>query len=210
MLILLPEFHFSNMKKLLPNLVSVFLGFTFWGAGMVKLYAGHQFIGWIGPPWLVEQLQEYDLGLFAEFIAVCQIIIGFMLLSTRYKLLGGIMLVPMILNILMVTVSMKWQGTPYVLTVLLLMNLYLLWQYRDYFSPLINETFPKSTLRTEDKRTWMGHVVWLVGLSLNLLSIAVSFEQLKIAFGLAGAGLILGILAFRIDRHYLSKSSFSN
>lgn len=198
------------MKNFFTQSLSAFLGFTFWGAGMVKLYEGHHFIGWIGPPWLVEQLEKYDLGLYAEFIAIAQITIGFMLMTTRFKLLGGIMLVPMILNILMVTISQNWQGTPYVLAVLLGMNGFLLWQFRDYFSPLVNEAFPKTPRRTEVKRTWTGHGVWLVGLSLNLLSISVSYEQLILAFVLAGTGLVLGILAFRVDRYYLSQATFSN
>ncbi|RIW14117.1 hypothetical protein D0X99_15050 [Algoriphagus lacus] len=198
------------MKNFFIQSISAFLGFTFWGAGMVKLYEGHHFIGWIGPQWLVEKLAEYDLGLYAEFIAIAQITIGFMLMTSRFKLLGGIMLVPMILNILMVTISQNWQGTPYVLAVLLAMNGFLLWQFRDYFSPLVNESFPKTSNRTKVKRTWTGHGVWLVGLSLNLLSISVSYEQLTLAFVLAGIGVVLGILSFRVDRYYLSQATFSN
>ena len=191
------------MKNKLITLISGFLGFTFWGAGMVKLYAGHRFIGWIGPPWLVEKLAEYDLGLYAEFVAIAQITIGFMLLTNRFKLLGSIMLVPMILNILMVTISQNWQGTPYVLAVLFCMNGFLLWQFRDYFLPLVNETFPKIPERTESKRTWIGHLVWVGGLSLNFLSIPVSYSQIQLAFLMAGIGVLLGNLAFLVDRHYL-------
>lgn len=187
------------MKNLIPNLISIFLGFTFWGAGMVKLYAGHQFIGWIGPPWLVERLQEYELGLYAEFIAVCQITIGFMMLSTRYKLLGGIMLVPMILNILMVTVSMHWRGTPYVLTVLLLMDLFLLWQYRDFFWPLVNEGENGKRLKTRRDKSHQGHLIWLAGWALQLISVPVSFQYLPLAFSLAALGVILAVLSFRVD-----------
>lgn len=193
------------MKKLIPVLISVFLGFTFWGAGMVKLYAGHQFIGWIGPPWLVERLQEFELGLYAEFIAVCQITIGFMLLTTRFKLLGGIMLVPMILNILMVTISMHWQGTPYVLAVLLLMDLYLLWQYRDFFWPLVNEGKNGGELLTRKQRSQNGHICWLAGWALQLVSVPVSFQNLTLAFSLAALGVILGVLSFRVDSVFLRK-----
>lgn len=194
------------MKNFFTTGISVFLGFTFWGAGMVKLYAGHQFIGWIGPPWLVERLAEYQLGLFAEFIAICQIIIGYMLLTTRFKLLGGIMMVPMIVNILMVTISQHWQGTPYVLAVLLGMNGYLLWQYRDFFRPLIEETFPKSPPRTISNRSLHGHLVWCAGLGLHLLSIPASFEHLNLAFGLVGLGLMLSLLAFRVDHFLVGKN----
>ena len=187
------------MKKLFPNLISVFLGFTFWTAGMVKLYAGHRFIGWIGPPWLVERLQEYDLGLFAEFIAVCQITIGFMLLTTRYKLLGGIMMMPMILNILMVTISQHWSGTPYVLAALLALNLYILWQYRDFFWPLVDEEENRGSLKRRRTRSVRGHLTWLAGLGLQLLSIPASGMNLSLAFSLAGAGVAIGALSFRVD-----------
>lgn len=177
---------------------------------MVKLYAGHRFIGWIGPPWLVEQLEQYGLGLYAGFIAVSQIIIGFMLLTTRFKLLGGIMLVPMLLNILMVTISQNWTGTPYVIAVLLGMNSFLLWEFRDFFKPLVNETMPKNPWRTSTKRTVIGHLVWLAGLGLNLLSIPMSFTQLPLAFTLSGIGVILGVLAFRVDSYSLGKKNNEN
>lgn len=193
------------MKKILPQLTSIFLGFTFWSAGMVKLYAGHQFIGWIGPPWLVERLEEYDLGLYAEFIAVCQIIIGFMLLTTRFKLLGSIMMIPMILNILMVTVSQKWAGTPYVLSVLFLMNLFLIWQYRDFFRPLIEEGKNAKFIKVRTKKSWQGHLTWLAGLALKLLSVPVSFQNLPLAFVIAGIGLIVGIISLKVDANSIGK-----
>jgi hypothetical protein len=195
------------MKKLLPNLVSIFLGFTFWTAGMVKLYAGHQFIGWIGPPWLVERLAEYDLGLYASFIAICQITIGFALLTTRYKLLGGIMMVPMILNILMVTISQHWRGTPYVLAVLLAMDVYLLWQYRDFFLPLVEEGENGGRLAQRKKRSWQGHLIWLAGLALQLISVPVSFVGVPMAFAIAGSGLIIAVLSFRVDLISLGKTA---
>ncbi|MBN7811533.1 hypothetical protein J0A68_11270 [Algoriphagus sp. H41] len=188
------------MKKLLPNLTSIFLGFTFWTAGMVKLYAGHQFIGWIGPPWLVERLVEFDLGLYASFIALCQITIGFMLFTTRYKLLGGIMMIPMILNILMVTISQHWRGTPYVLAVLLAMDIFLLWQYRDFFRPLLDEGENGGRLSTRRGKSAQGHATWLAGWALQLVSIPVSFQILPLAFCLAAVGLVIAVLSFRIDR----------
>jgi hypothetical protein len=187
------------MKKFLTQGTAAFLGFTFWGSGMVKLYAGHNFIQWIGPPWLVERLVEYDLGLYAQFIAICQIIIGFMLMTTRFKLLGSIMMVPMIVNILMVTISQNWTGTPYVLAVLLLMNFFILFQYRDYFLPLLNEYPQRYPRRKKTRRTWLGHLVWFCGLTLCLASIGVSYTLLPLAFGMAGLGVIAGILSFKTD-----------
>src|SRR5690554_2847017 len=114
----------STKLRIFYNAIAVFLGFTFWGAGMVKLFAGHEFIGWIGPPELINALAKHDLELYGYFIAYAQVIIGFMLITTRFTLLGAIMMVPMIMNILMVTISQNWVGTPYVLSVLLLMNFF--------------------------------------------------------------------------------------
>lgn len=193
------------MKKIFPHLISFFLGFTFWGAGMVKLYAGHQFIGWIGPPWLVERLAEYELGLYAEFIAVCQITIGFMLMTTRYKLVGSIMMIPMILNILMVTISQHWAGTPYVLSVLFLMDLYLVWQYRDFLWPLIDEGRNAELIKTRKEKSSQGHLTWLAGWSLQLISIPISFQNLTSAFVTAGIGVLLAILSFKVDTNSLAK-----
>ena len=194
------------MKNYLHNFLSGFLGFTFWSAGMVKLFSGHLFIGWIGPPQLVEQLSEYNLGLYAQFIAVSQIVIGFMLLTTRFKLLGGIMLIPMIANILAVTISQNWTGTPYVLTVLLGLNFLLLWPYRSFFLPLLNEMNPQPIPIQSSAKSLRGHLIWLVGLVMQFSAIAASFQSLIWGFLISGVGVILGILAFRADRYYLRKA----
>ncbi|WP_111671754.1 hypothetical protein [Algoriphagus litoralis] len=193
------------MKKVFPLLISCFLGFTFWSAGMVKLFAGHQFIGWIGPPKLVEQLQEFDLGLFAEFIGVCQITIGFMLLTTRYKLIGGIMMIPMILTILMVTISQKWAGTPYVLGVLFLMDLFILYQYRDFLRPLIEEGKHAKQIKFRSEKTWQGHLTWIAAWALQMVSIPISFENLTLAFLSSAFGVFLGIYSFKVDNFFIPK-----
>lgn len=185
--------------------IAVFLGFTFWGAGMVKLFSEHQFIGWIGPPWLVEELAKYDLAFYATFIAYSQIFIGFTLLTTRYKLLGSIMMIPMIVNILMVTISLKWQGTPFVLAFLLFLDLILLWHYRDFFRPLLEEGFRPSEFKTRNPRSISGHLVWLAGLGLQILAVPVSFWNWYVACALVIAGIILAFLSFKVDRIEVEK-----
>ncbi len=180
--------------------IAVFLGFTFWGAGMVKLFNEHQFIGWIGPPWLIEEMAKYNLALYASFIAYSQIFIGFSLLTTRYKLIGSIMMIPMILNILIVTISLDWQGTPYVLGFLLFLDLILLSQYRDFFRPLIEESFQTSEVKTRKPQRLNGHLVWLAGLGLQILAVSVSFWNWYFACAVVLAGLILAVLSFKADR----------
>ncbi len=100
-----------------------FLGLVFFSAGMGKLI---EFPGLIGPVWLEEALAEHGLALYARFIAYSQIVVGVLLLSVRFATLGAIMLAPILLNIFMVTVSLGWRGTPYVVLVLLLLNAFLL------------------------------------------------------------------------------------
>lgn len=191
------------MKKLTPFVIqgiSIFLGFTFWGAGMAKLFYEHQFFGWIGPVWLIEELTPYGLGLYGEFIAYSQIFIGYLLVTTRYKLLGSIMMIPLIGNILMVTISLNWRGTPIVLGFLMLLNLFLLWQYRDYFRPLIDENSLRYPIKKRAERTRNGHLVWLVGLALQLVAIQVSYLNWAIACGVVLVGLVLSALSFKADK----------
>lgn len=101
----------------------IFLGLMFLTGGLSKLT---EFMGVMGPVWLEERLAEHGLGLFARFIGWSEALIGLLLLSGRFSTLGAIMLVPLLVNILMVTVSMNWQGTPYVIAGFLAMNAYLL------------------------------------------------------------------------------------
>jgi hypothetical protein len=190
--------------KILPRLmiqgISIFLGFTFWGAGMAKLFHEHQFFGWIGPVWLIEELEPYGLGFYGKFIALSQIVIGYLLVTTRYKLLGSIMMIPLIGNILMVTISLDWRGTPFVLGFLMALNLILLWQYRDFFRPMIDEGKSRFDIKKREIRTRNGHLVWLAGLSLQFLAIQVSFINWIAACAIVLLGLILSVLSFYIEK----------
>ena len=189
----------KRLPQLVVQLIAIFLGFTFWGAGMAKLFHNHQFFGWIGPVWLIEELEPYGLGFYGRFIAFSQIIIGYMLVTTRYKLLGSIMMIPMIGNILMVTISLDWRGTPYVLAFLLLLDLILLWNYRDFFRPLIDEGKSRYDIKIRKIRNLNGHLVWLAGLSLQLFAIQVSYWNWIAACMIVLVGLILSVLSFRVD-----------
>lgn len=190
----------NKLPQLILFGISVFLGFTFWGAGMAKLFNEHQFFGWIGPVWLIEELEPYGLGFYARFIAFCQIIIGYLLVTTRYKLLGSIMMIPLIGNILIVTISLQWRGTPVVLGFLFLLDLIILWQYRDFFRPLIDEGKSRFDIKTRKIRTRNGHLVWFSGLALQLFAIQVSYWNWMAACSIVLLGLLLSGLSFSVDR----------
>ena len=165
---------------------------------MAKLYFEHLFIGWIGPPWLIERLAEFELGLYGQFIALSQVIIGFMLMTQRFRSLGAVMLLPMILNILMVTISQHWVGTPYVLAVLLSMNIFLLLIEFPKFLPLILEG--QSFHSTAKPQTWKGHAVWLAGLTVSLLAVGLSYYALTWSYFLVGLGVLISAISHRSDR----------
>ncbi|MGD1960848.1 MAG: hypothetical protein ACFB2Y_18460 [Fulvivirga sp.] len=192
------------MKKLfklstIRNLTCVFLGFTFFTSGMAKLYVDHAFIGFIGPVWLEDELSKFDLGMYARFIGYAQVVIGYLLLTIRYSTLGAIMLVPLAGNIFMVTVSMSWTGTPYVLAVLLVMNALVLWTDRKRLLPIVGAD-SNVVLR---EQTLKGVLVWLVSLILIMLSISISYLWQPIAYAMVVIGIGLAIWSFRLDRKSL-------
>ncbi|MAE86167.1 MAG: hypothetical protein CMB80_25745 [Flammeovirgaceae bacterium] len=186
------------MIRLLQKLVkptSIFLGFTFFGAGMAKLYFEHRYFGWIGPVWLEERLEPYDLALYARFIAFSQIIIGYLLLTIRYRLLGAIMAVPLVLNILMVTISQNWRGTPFVLSVLLLMVVFLLVMEGKRLLGIVGI----HAIANFTEYTRKGTIIWGIGLVLNLISIYISFFNVHIGWGISIIGLVISWMSYRWD-----------
>jgi uncharacterized membrane protein YphA (DoxX/SURF4 family) len=112
-------------KDFLIIITRLFLGYIFFSSGLCKLTHGH-FGQIIGPPLLENTLAQYGLALFARIIAVMQVACGILLLSQRFSTVGAIMLLPMNLSILAVTISLGWQGTPYVNGFFVALNLLLL------------------------------------------------------------------------------------
>lgn len=102
--------------------IRLFLGFVFFSSGLCKLTDGN-FGQLIGPPHLIADLAKYGLAGFGNLVAVSQVLIGALILTQRFSLIGLIALVPMNVSILGVTISQQWQGTPFVNAFLLLLNL---------------------------------------------------------------------------------------
>ena len=163
---------------------------------MSKLYYEHQFVGVIGPVWLEQELAEYGLGLFARFIGYAQVTIGFLLLTIRYSTLGAVMLIPLIINILMVTVSLNWQGTPYVLAVLLMMNTLVIWADRKLLLPIVTGSSQSVSRRKQSLR---GVLTWLGGYILTFVSINISYSYLTFAYITVVVGIGIAFLSYRID-----------
>lgn len=113
----------------------VLLAVIYSSAGISKLVQGFPSI--IGPVWLIDELAKYGLGLFGYFIAFSQAIIGILLFFPQIRLCATLMLLPMHLCVTIVPISLGWQGTPYVNTVLLTMILAILYDERKKLAVLL-------------------------------------------------------------------------
>lgn len=156
-------------KDLLMLLTRLFLGYIFFSAGICKLTHGN-FGQLIGPPWLEERLAEYGLGLFAQVVAISQVVCGMLLLSQRFSLLGAVMLVPMNVAILAVTVSMEWRGTPYLNAVFLALNLVLLGLEHRKFRFLLHPNQECRIVPTTTDQVGQNIYSWL-GIGFGLLTL---------------------------------------
>lgn len=106
--------------------VRVFLGLLFFTSGMSKLTDNHFFAFTFFPQSLEAILAPYGLGLLGRFVAWSEVFVGLLLLSQRFAALGAIMLVPLLTNILVITISLRWNGTPYAVAFMLALDLFLL------------------------------------------------------------------------------------
>lgn len=177
-------------SKWLVTTTRIVLGFILLGAGMSKLYENHAFPGIIGPVWLEDELAKYGLGLFARFVAFSQVIAGGLLITQRFATLGAILSFPMLLCILMVTISLEWQGTPYVNAVFLSMNVYLLIYDYHKLKFIISDHSTDTKAITSVRGDRTGDLLWALAFVLILLSIPLSYLHLTFAWILVASCFI--------------------
>ncbi|MDX1943740.1 MAG: hypothetical protein SFU99_24445 [Saprospiraceae bacterium] len=172
--------------------IRIFLGYIFFSAGMAKLLDG-QFPGIIGPVWLEERLAEYGLGLFARFIAFSQVIVGLLVLSQRFATVGAVMLFPIITTTLMVTISLEWRGTPYVLGFFLLLNAILL--LADYHKLKFLLTDQPAVLKTIPltRKSLRSDFLWGIGVLFIISSIFIYDLNKAMTYIMVIAGMLIFI-----------------
>lgn len=188
--------------------IRFWLGFILLSAGVTKMFHGG-FIQLIGPPWLEEALEKHNLGVYAIFIAYSQILIGFMLLVKRFATLGAVMAIPMFANILMITISQHWQGTPYVVAFFLLCNIYLLiWDYHKLKFLLTDdlESIQKLPIKRNDLQL---DILYIIGLVIILLAVTIRNLDQSIPKILAyvGLGSFVAVYLFGLWKNRKSKKS---
>jgi uncharacterized membrane protein YphA (DoxX/SURF4 family) len=184
----------AAVRNLIVVGTRIFLGLIFFTSGMGKLTHGG-FVGLIGPVWLEEKMAQYGLGMWAVFVAWSQVTIGLLLLSQRFAVIGSIMLVPMIANIFVITVSMKWPGTPYVNAVFLAMNALLLWSERHRLKLLFIDD-PEAVRRIAvTRRNPRLDLLCAGGIALCLIAPLLYRVHARLPYTFAIAGLSLFVAA---------------
>jgi uncharacterized membrane protein YphA (DoxX/SURF4 family) len=72
----------------------------------------------------------YRTGFYWRFLGLCQLAAALLLLIPRTATLGALVYLPLTLNIFVITVSLRFTGTPFITGLMLLANVYLLcWDY---------------------------------------------------------------------------------
>lgn len=157
------------------------LGALMLGGGLYKLSDNH-LPGLMGPPMDHAFLAQHQLELFARFIGGAQLLIGLLLLTGRFALLGAVLLVPMWLNIIFLTWSQNWLGTPLLTTGFLVLTIGLL--LHDYqrlkllfYPPQQTEELRALPLRTAglgpESFWWLALGITLGGALLYPVSLAI-------------------------------------
>lgn len=128
----------KRFYRLLFGTTKVGLGFTFIISGIRK-FPGLRFT--IIPPdnpigLFFEGM--YQTGFYWNFIGYYQIVCALLLLTKRFSALATLMILPITVNIFVITISLHMRGTPFISGAMLLGNIYLvLWHIKDFY-PLLD------------------------------------------------------------------------
>ena len=75
----------------------------------------------------------HETGFYWNFIGYFQIVIGILVFFNRTVVLSSMLMMPVTVNILLISVSLNMRGTPIITSLMVLANLFLLfWHYENY------------------------------------------------------------------------------
>ena len=77
----------------------------------------------------------YETGFYWNFIGYFQIALGLLIFLNRFVVLSSLLMMPVTVNIFLVSVSLHMSGTPFITAAMLLGNAFLLfWHFPNYRS----------------------------------------------------------------------------
>lgn len=130
---IISAFRNNIFFKILYWTARIGLGLTFITSGIRKL-PGIHFTGLAGSDPVGAYFSAMEAtGLYWNFIGYFQIIIGVTVFFNRFVILSCLLLMPVTINIFLISVSLHMYGTPVITALMVLGNLYLLlWHYENY------------------------------------------------------------------------------
>jgi len=79
----------------------------------------------------------HESGFYWNFIGYFQIVLGVLIFINRFVVITGLLMMPITINIFLISVSLNMRGTPIITALMLLANTFLLlWNYENYMSLL--------------------------------------------------------------------------
>jgi len=137
----------------------------------------------------------YQSGLYWRFIGIAQFIAGFLLITQRYGKLGALINLPIIANILVITLSYDFNYTPVITALMFLANILLIiWDWNTFKILLNMKGNPINYDRLENDPIWefFGFVFLVLAVVFKISS-----NEQNILFWFATFPII-GIISFLI------------
>jgi len=140
----------NTVTRKLPTVSRIGLGLVFAVMGLNKL------VPFLPQPPMSGAPAAFFGALFATgymlpLIALTEIVAGVMLLTGRFTTLGLALLAPVVVNIVAFHLFLAPAGLPLALVVLAL-ELYLAWSYRDAFAPMLRTRNVERTTQTAEQK----------------------------------------------------------
>ncbi len=177
-----------KISLLMLLLINCGLGFIYYSAGLSKL-APYDIGNFIGPVDLGTQLQSELIKVMMLLVAIYQFVVGFLILSIRYALIGQIMLLPISFGILIFTIVAGFELTPIINGFLLLCNILILLSERKAIGEILgrnmkflHESYFFNAIAQKDLYLKITSVVNLILFLACLLYPAIAIYPLMITF----------------------------
>ncbi|WP_462252645.1 DoxX family membrane protein [Ekhidna sp.] len=79
----------------------------------------------------------HQTGFYWNFIGYFQILLGILIFINRFVVLSSLLMMPVTLNIFLVSIALNMKGTPIITSMMVLANCFLLaWNYENYLNLL--------------------------------------------------------------------------
>ncbi len=198
-------------NKFFPQVFIIYtryiIGFAFIFASLVKIQ-GLRFTAESGAGNPIDSAWHffetmYQSGLYWRFIGIAQFIAGFLLITQRYAKLGALINLPIITNILVITLSYDFNYTPVITALMFLANILLIiWDWNT-FKILINidhKIINNERLENDPMWEFFGFIFLVLAVVFKI-----SMNEQNVLFWFAAfpvVGIISFLMGYRKRRIY--------